>query len=107
MDFDLIKSHLLKDGYHDNSSTNETARRLLSLSGEPASMLSAWVENGTIPTFEAIQGVDSTFLIDMLHMKSPALIIAYAMLKDDPTENASYFKKLADNIIGFYPALNT
>ena len=43
------------------------------------------------------------FLQDQLKMKAPALAIAHAMLEAQPEENANYFKKLAKNIINFYP----
>lgn len=104
IDIDFLKSRLSKEGYLNNSVTEATAHRLLSLEGEAYSMLVDWLENGTKPSFGSIEGVDSSFLVDRLQMKDPALIIAYAMLKENPTENAAYFHKLADNIIGFYPS---
>lgn len=105
IDINFLKSRLVKEGYANNSVTDATAERLLSFSGEAASMLIAWLENGTEPSFDSLGGVDSSFLVDKLKMKAPALIIAYVMLKEDTNGNAAYFKKLADNIIGFYPTV--
>ena len=68
-------------------------------------MLYDWIYNGVLPSFEPICGIDSEFLLNRLNMRAPALIIAHSMLEEEPEENASYFKKLADNIIGFYPDL--
>ena len=39
----------------------------------------------------------------MVSMKDPAIIIAYAMLLDDPKVNSEYFKDLSENRVGFYP----
>jgi len=103
MNFEEVKSHLLDAGYSDNSVTNQTVERLLSLSGDSLQMLRDWIDKGAIPSFEPITGIDSDFLIQKLSMKAPALAIAYSMLVDNPEENAAYFKKLADNIVGFYP----
>ena len=52
---------------------------------------------------DAIEGVDSDFLKDKLCMKEPAIIIAYAILLDDPKEISEYFKHLSENRVGFYP----
>lgn len=105
-DFNFVKSCLIKTGYADNSVTEATAHRLLSLNGDAAKMLENWLKTGEQPSFKPINDVDSNFLVDKLKMKVPALIIAYAMLIDSPKENADYFKTLANNIIGFYPNLN-
>lgn len=105
IDINFLKSRLVKEGYANNSVTEATAKRLLSFSGEAASMLVDWLENGTKPSFGYLGGVDSSFLVDKLKMKAPALIIAYVMLKEAPEENAAYFKNLADNIIDFYPTV--
>ncbi len=101
--FETLKERLLKDGYVDSPKTDETAKRLLSLTGKPLTMLEEWIELGIKPHFSAIEGVDYSFLQQRLSMKDAALIIAYSMLLDNPKDNASYFKHLADNIIGFYP----
>lgn len=105
MDITQLKNRLLKEGYADNIVTEATAKRLMSLKGNAAKMLREWFEYGHIPSFECIDGVDSKFLCEKLHMKAPAVIIAYAMLEDSPVENAKYFKHLSNNIIGFYPVL--
>lgn len=103
MDIALIKKRLLEDGYKDNETTENTARRLFSLTGKSSEMLQDWVKNDITPSFEAINGVGSDWLIKKLKMKAPALAIAYAMLIENPDENVEYFKHLADNIISFYP----
>lgn len=103
MDEKTLKSRLIEDGYADNDTTAETAKRLLSFKGRAAQMLDEWLLNETMPHFEPIDGVGSDFLLSKLKMKAPALIIAYAMLEADPLENSNYFKHLSENIIGFYP----
>lgn len=103
MDKNIIKKALLAEGYADNKPTEATVDRLLSLKGTPAEMLKKWIEEKQQPDFESIEGVDSLFLRTKLRMKQPAIIIAYAMLLDNPKENADYFKHLANNQIGFYP----
>lgn len=105
IDINFLKSCLVKEGYANNSVTEATAKRLHSFNGEAASMLTEWLENGSEPSFGSLEGVNSSFLVDKLKLKAPALIIAYVMLKENPKENAAYFKKLVDNIIGFYPAV--
>lgn len=103
MDFEVIKKRLLDEGYADNAVTDETVRRLQALTGKSAELLCEWIFKGTVPSFAPIHGVDSVFLQDQLKMKAPALAIAHAMLEAQPEENANYFKKLAKNIINFYP----
>lgn len=103
MDEKTLRDRLIEDGYADNNTTDETAKRLLSFKGRAAQMLNEWFSNGTMPHFEPIDGVGSDFLLSKLKMKAPALIIAYAMLEAEPAENSNYFKHLSENIIGFYP----
>lgn len=100
---DMIRQRLLADGYDDLPTTDDTVNRLLSLKGKANDMLTEWAEHGKKPEFEPIDGIDSGFLRQRLQMTDAAVIIAYAMLLDNPEENAVYFKHLADNIIGFYP----
>lgn len=101
---DMTRQRLLADGYEDLPTTDDTVKRLLSLKGKAHDMLTAWAEHGKRPEFGPINGIDSDFLRQRLQMKDAAVIIAYAMLLDNPEENAVYFKHLADNIIGFYPS---
>lgn len=103
MDKEQIKQLLYDCGYADNYLTDETVKRLLSLTGRPSEMLKGWIENGDMPTFGPIKGIGSEFLSSKLKMKVPALIIAYAMIEIEPEENARYFKYLSENITGFYP----
>lgn len=105
MNFSTVKSNLIKAGYSDNSVTDSTVNRLLALSGKSHEMLYDWIYRGVSPSFEPICGIDSDFLVNKLSMKAPALIMAYSMLEDEPEDNAIYFKKLANNIVGFYPDL--
>ena len=107
MNSEIVKSHLLEAGYQDNRVTDNTVNRLLSLSGLAHKMLYDWIYKSVSPSFNPIHGVGSDFLVERLHMKAPALIIAYSMLEENPEENAVYFKKLADNIVGFYPNLKS
>ena len=103
MDINQIKERLVKIGYADNANTDETAKRLNSLTGKPLELFQNWLFNDIMPCFEPINGIGSDFLIQRLNMKAPALGIAYAMLELEPEENAKYFKHLSENIIGFYP----
>ncbi len=105
MDTLVLKNKLLEVGYDDNQVTDDTISRLLNLSGKPKDMLMEWIESAKSPIFEPIEGVNDTFLREKLQMKDPAIIIAYAMMIESPSENASYFKHLSENIIGFYPNL--
>lgn len=105
MNVDQIKSRLIEEGYADNAVTEGTAKRLHSLNGESAKMLEQWVSNNIVPEFAPIEGIGSDFLVSKLKMKAPALIIAYAMLEEEPKENSRYFKHLSENITGFYPNL--
>lgn len=107
MNLTELKNRLIQEGYNDNQVTESTAERLLSLKGRAAEMLKRWYINGEKPFFEAVNGIDSSFLVEKLHMKDPALIIAYAMLEEDPEENSRYFIHLSNNIIGFYPTASS
>lgn len=103
MNKEIVKQKLLEAGYSDTHNLNATVNRLCDLKGEPYELLVSWLYDGKSPAFDAIEGVDSGFLREKLCMKEPAIIIAYAMLLNNATENADYFKHLADNRIGFYP----
>ena len=103
MNKEIVKQRLLEVGYTDAPALDATISRLCELKGEPFNLLVSWLYEGKAPTFDAIEGVDSDFLKDKLCMKEPAIIIAYAMLLDDPKENSEYFKHLSENRVGFYP----
>lgn len=103
MNKEIVKQKLLEVGYSDTIALDATVNRLCNLTGKPHEMLVSWLNEGTSPMFEAIEGVDSSFLKDKLCMKDPAIIIAYAMLLEDVKENSDYFKHLSENKIGFYP----
>lgn len=100
---EMIKQRLLADGYANQQTTDDTVSRLLSLKGKAHDLLTEWLKSGKKPEFEPIYGIGSDFLRQRLHMKDAAVIIAYAMILDEPKENGAYFKHLADNMIGFYP----
>ena len=106
MNKELVKQKLLEAGYSDTQALDATINRLCDLKGKPNELLVSWIYEGKTPIFEAIEGVDSSFLRDKLCMKEPAIIIAYAMLLNDAKENSDYFKHLAENKIGFYPNNN-
>lgn len=59
-------------------------------------MLCTWLKTGKIQKFESIGGIDLKFLRDELHMKNPAIILAYGMLLYDPEYNAIALKREKD-----------
>ena len=103
MNKEIVKQRLLEVGYIDTPALDVTISKLCNLKGEPFDLLVSWLYEGTAPTFDAIEGVDSDFLKDKLCMKDPAIIIAFSMLIDEPKENSAYFKHLSENKVGFYP----
>lgn len=103
MEINQVYDRLVKDGYPNNAVTKDTAERLCALKGKAADLLNQWMSDNIVPEFEPINGVGSEFLVSKLGMKSPAVIIALAMLEDAPRENSEYFKRLANGVVGFYP----
>lgn len=89
-----LKSRLLQEGYVEANGIESTIDRLLSLEGHANEMLNAWVLEGKVPEFEAIEGIDSRVLREKLGMKEPAVIISYWMLEKDPKLNGIQLKKL-------------
>ncbi len=96
-----LEKFLKGEGYDNPQILQNTTDKLLSLSGICANMLVDLVESGNLPTFASVNGVDDTYLRDRLQMKSPAIIIAYAMLLDDPIGGSEYFKNLAEKKVVF------
>ena len=90
-----LRERLLEAGYPDTPLADKTAEHLLALTGDAARMLASWLETGRSPKFEAIEGIDHRFLRDKLKMKDPAIILAYAMLCDNPKYNAMLLKRKA------------
>ncbi|MDE7414560.1 MAG: hypothetical protein K2N05_12345 [Muribaculaceae bacterium] len=91
----LVRMSLAELGYPDTAQTDATVGRLCSLREESHKLLMEWLRNEVPVTFSPIQGIDSTFLREILGMKEPAIIIAHQMLLDEPVENAKYFRQLA------------
>lgn len=92
---DKLKQCLLEVGYPNTLITEKTVEHLLALKGKAAEMLADWMETGRVAKFEAIEGIDKSFLRDKLKMKDPAIIMAYGMLHDNPKYNAMLLKKKA------------
>lgn len=90
-----LRERLIEDGYPDTEITDNTVKHLLAMNSDAIGMLKKWLESGRVPKFEAIEGIDKTFLRDNLKMKDPAIIMAYGMLLDNPKYNAMLLKKKA------------
>lgn len=97
-----LKVRLITEGYADQYGFEQTIDRLINFDGKPGEMLKTWMKTGEISEFEAIQGIDVTFLRNKLRMKDPAIIIAYAILLADPQSNGMYLKRLAESRIIYH-----
>ena len=100
---DDIKIRLISIGYPQTPGLDQTVDRLIGFTGEPKEMLEAWMERVVVPEFDSIYGISSSFLREKLGMKDPAIIIAFAMLLDNPKENADYLKQLVEKRFDFNP----
>lgn len=89
-----LKNRLIKEGYVEANGLDRTIDNLLNLDGKAAEMLKAWMYDGIIPEFDAIEGVDSVFLRDNYKMKEPAIILSYGMLLKDSKTNSARLKTL-------------
>ena len=98
-----LKARLITEGYAEQYGFEQTIDRLMNFDGKPKDMLKEWMETGEVPEFEAIQDIDIVFLRNKLRMKDPAIIIAYAMLLEDPHSNGMYLKRLAGNRMIYFP----
>lgn len=87
-----LKKRLIQEGYVDANGLEGTIDNLLNLDGKAGEMLVEWYNHGIRPEFEAIEGVDSTWLRDTLKMKEPAIILSYGMLLRDPKVNGAHLK---------------
>lgn len=97
-----LKKRLIQEGYVEAYGLDRTIDNLLNLDGKAAVMLIDWFNNGKTPEFDAIEGVDSAFLRDVLKMKEPAIILSYGMLLKDPKVNGAHLKSIMrhKNIFG-------
>ena len=67
-----LKNRLIQEGYVEAFGLDQTIDRLLNLDGKAAEMLKAWMDEGIIPEFDEIEGIDSKVLREQLKMKEPA-----------------------------------
>ncbi len=95
---EVLKTRLLEEGYKEEYGLDETMDRLLNLNGDARLKLYEWLYEGKIPTFKAIEGVDSSILRENLQMKEPAIILSYAMLLHNPEINSIYLKNLLKKV---------
>ena len=98
-----LKERLLKEGYVEANGLERTIDNLLNLEGKAADMLYGWLKSNILPQFEAIEGVDSTFLREQIKMKEPAIILSYGMLLKDPQINGAHLRSLQKRRLGFRP----
>lgn len=89
-----LKNRLIQEGYVEAFGLDQTIDRLLNLDGKAEKMLKAWMEEGVIPEFDEIEGIDSKVLREKLSMKDPAIILSYGMLQKDPKANSIHLKNL-------------
>lgn len=89
-----LKNRLIQEGYIEANGLDGTVSNLLNLEGQAALMLREWFEDGKIPEFDAIEGVDSKILREELKMKEPAIILSYGMLLKDPKVNSVHLKNI-------------
>lgn len=89
-----LKNRLIQEGYLEENGLDGTVNNLLNLEGQAAVMLKEWFEEGKLPEFEAIEGVDSKILREELKMKEPAIILSYGMLLKDPKMNSVHLKNM-------------
>lgn len=89
-----LKNRLIQEGYVEAFGLDQTIDRLLNLDGKAEEMLKAWMEEGAIPEFGEIEGIDSQILREKLKMKEPAIILSYGMLQKDPKANSIHLKNL-------------
>lgn len=89
----LLRQSLSREGYPERM-LDSTVHSLLQLEGKAAAMLEAWLNKGTKPEFDNIEGVNSDLLRNRLRMKEPAIILSYGMLVNNPSRSSRYFKSL-------------
>lgn len=94
-----LRERLLNEGYLEECGLDRTVENLLNLNRledkRAYQMLEKWIQTGKIDKFEPIEGIDYKFLKDTLHMKKPAIILAYGMLLYDAKRNALFLKREA------------
>lgn len=92
-----LKQRLIDEGYIEEYGLDRTIENLINLekleNKAAYEMLCTWLRSGKIQKFDPIEGIDMKFLRDELHMKNPAIILAYGMLLYDPKHNAMVLKK--------------
>lgn len=89
-----LKNRLIQEGYVESFGLDQTIDRLLNLDGKAAEMLKVWMDEGIIPVFDEIEGIDSKVLREKLKMKEPAIILSYGMLQKNPKANSIHLKNL-------------
>ncbi len=92
-----LKNRLIQEGYVEAFGLDQTIDRLLNLDGKAEEMLKAWMEEGAIPEFGEIEGIDSQILREKFKMKEPAIILSYGMLQKEPKLNSIHLKNILRN----------
>lgn len=96
IDRELLKERLIGEGYIEDFGLDKTIDNLLNLNNlsdkSAYNMLLEWLETGKLADFAPIEGIDKSYLRSSLKMKSPAIILAYAMLLVDPKGNSLFLK---------------
>lgn len=98
-----LKNRLIQEGYVETFGLDQTINRLINLDGKAAEMLKAWMDEGIIPEFDEIKGIDSKVLREQLKMKEPAIILSYGMLLINPDANSIHLKNLLKRRTVFRP----
>lgn len=96
IDRQQLRKCLIKEGY-TGELLNQTIENLLKLDGNAAEMLRSWLEYGTAPEFNNIEGVDSAYLREHLKMKNPAIILSYGLLMNNPLHSSKLLKSMSNN----------
>lgn len=103
IDLQQLRKSLIQEGY-SGPLLEQTIKNLLKLDGKAVEMLYSWLKHGTVPEFDQIEGVSSTYLRDYCCMKEPAIILSYGLLMKNPLHNSKFLKNQFNN--GHKPKAN-
>ena len=88
-----LKARLVKDGYADDM-LNQTVNNLMKLDGKAAEMLHLWLTYDVAPEFDNIGEFNSTILREQFKMKDSAIILAYGLLVNNPSQGSRFLKDM-------------
>lgn len=88
-----LKESLIKEGY-SGVILEHTIENLQKLEGKAAELLHSWLKSGTLPEFGDIEGFNSSILRKDFRMKEPAIILSYALLLNNPSQNSKFLKNM-------------